>query len=84
MIKTISFTLNGQEMADEFWELSAAEQADFFNQNGFCPNNYNHGYALIQIDRITEMFDENGKEFVTRLYESMKGWESLNMDGEMV
>lgn len=80
--KTIEIDLNGKDMADEFWGLSSIEQANFFNHNGFCPNNYNHGYALTQIDRITEILDENGKSFITKLYESMRGWEELEMAGE--
>lgn len=69
-------------MADEFWGLSSTKQADFFNHNGFFPNNYNCGYALTQIDRITEQLDESGKSFVIKLYESMKGWEELGMVGD--
>jgi hypothetical protein len=32
---------------------------------------------LAQIDRVTEMLDKNGKSFITKLYESMRGWEEL-------
>lgn len=74
IIKTIEIKLSGKELADELWELDCQEQADFFNKNGFVKDNFNHGYASIQIDRITELLDENGRKFIEKLYESMQGW----------
>ena len=65
--------LSGKDLADELWELDCQEQADFFNKNGFVKDNFNHGYALIQIDRITELLDENGRKFIEKLYSSIQG-----------
>ena len=75
--KTVAIKLSGKDLADEFWELSCQEQADFFNKNGFVRDDFNHGFALLQIDRLTELLDENGKRFVSKLYESMKGWQDM-------
>lgn len=80
--KTIEIKLSGKELADELWELDCQEQAEFFNQNGFVKDNFNHGYASIQIDRITELLDENGKRFITKLYDSMQGWDDMRKDAE--
>ena len=77
IIKTIEVVLTGKEMAYEFWELPSKDQADFFNWNGFYPDNYANGRALIQIDNITKLLNANGKEFITKLYESIKGWKEL-------
>lgn len=73
--KTIEIKLSGKELADELWELDCQEQADFFNKNGFVKDNFNKGYASIQIDRITELLDENGRKFIEKLYKSMQGWD---------
>ena len=48
--KAVEIKLSGKDLADELWELDCQEQADFFNKNGFVKDNFNHGYALIQID----------------------------------
>lgn len=81
MIKVVEVVLNGREMACEFWQLTDREQANFFNGNGFYPDNYANGRALIQIDNITKLLNPNGKEFITKLYESMKDWEELEKVG---
>ena len=72
--KTGEIKLSGKDLADELWELDCQEQADFFNKNGFVKDNFNCGYALIQIDRLTELLDENGKRFISKLYDSMQSW----------
>ena len=72
--KTVEIKLSGKDLADELWELDCQEQADFFNKNGFVKDNFNCGYALIQIDRLTELLDENGKRFISKLYDSMQSW----------
>ena len=72
--KTVEIKLSGKDLADELWELDCQEQADFFNKNGFVKNNFNRGRASIQIDRLTELLDENGKRFISKLYDSMQGW----------
>ena len=71
--KTVEIKLSGKDLADELWELDCQEQADFFNKNGFVKDNFNHGYALIQIDRIIELLDENGRKFIEKLYSSLQG-----------
>ena len=53
--KTIEIKLSGKDLADELWELDCQEQADFFNKNGFVIDDFNHGYAITQIDRLTEL-----------------------------
>lgn len=80
--KTIKITLSGKDLADELWELDCQEQADFFNKNGFVKNNFNHGCASIQIDRLTELLDENGKMFISKLYDSMQGWQDIRKEDE--
>lgn len=80
MIKVVNVVLNGREMACEFWQLTDREQANFFNGNGFYPDNYFNGRASTQIDNITKLLNPNGKEFITKLYESMKGWEELEAE----
>ena len=72
--KTVEIKLSGKDLADELWELDCQEQADFFNKNGFVKDNFNHGYAILQIDRLTELLDENGKRFISKLYDSMQSW----------
>ena len=75
--KTLAIKLSGKDLADEFWELGCKEQSDFFNKNGFVRDNFNHGCALIQIDRITELLDENGRKFIKKLYSSMQGCDDM-------
>ena len=72
--KAIEIKLSGKDLADELWELDCQEQADFFNKNGFVKDNFNRGCVSIQIDRLTELLDENGKRFISKLYDSMQGW----------
>ena len=78
--KTVEIKLSGKDLADELWELDCQEQADFFNKNGFVKDNFNCGYALIQIDRLTELLDEKGKKFISKLYDSMQGWQDIRKE----
>ena len=80
--KAVEIKLSGKDLADELWELDCQEQADFFNKNGFVKDNFNHGYAIIQIDRLTELLDENGKKFISKLYGSMQGWQNMRKEDE--
>ena len=82
IIKTVEIKLSGKDLADELWELDCQEQADCFNKNGFVKDNFNCGYALIQIDRLTELLDENGKRFISKLYDSMQGWQDIRRKDE--
>ena len=78
--KTIEIKLSGKDLADELWELDCQEQADFFNKNGFVKNNFNYLGAITQIDRITELLDENGRKFIIKLYNSMRGWDDIRKE----
>ena len=78
--KTVEIKLSGKDLADELWELDCQEQADFFNKNGFVKDNFNHGYAITQINRLTELLDEKGKKFISKLYDSMQGWQDIRKE----
>ena len=80
--KAVEIKLSGKDLADELWELDCQEQADFFNKNGYVKDNFNHGYAIIQIDRLTELLDENGKKFISKLYDSMQGYQDMRKEDE--
>lgn len=80
--KTVEIKLSGKDLADELCELDCQEQAAFFNKNGFVKDNFNHGCASIQIDRLTELLDENGKRFISKLYDSMQGWQDMRKEDE--
>ena len=80
--KTVEIKLSGKDLADELWELDCQEQADFFNKNGFVIDNLNHGYAITQIDRLTELLDEKGKMFISKLYDRMQGWQDVRKEDE--
>ena len=80
--KTVEIKLSGKDLADELWELDCQEQADFFNKNGFVKDNFNCGYALVQIDRLTELLDENGKRFISKLYDSMQSWQDMRKENK--
>ena len=80
--KTVAIKLSGKDLADEFWELGCQEQADFFNKNGFVKDNFNHGFALLQIDRIIELLDENGRKFIEKLYSSMQSLDDMRKEYE--
>ena len=80
--KTVEIKLSGKDLADELWELDCQEQADFFNKNGFVIDNFNHGYAITQIDRLTELLDEKGKMFISKLYDRMQGCQDMRKEDE--
>ena len=80
--KTVEIKLSGKDLADELWELDCQEQADFFNKNRFVKDNFNRECASIQIDRLTELLDENGKRFISKLYDSMQGWQDMRKEDE--
>ena len=67
--------LNGEELAREFWEQDCEQQADFFNQNKFIINEWNHGRAILQIDWLVEFLDDNGRDFIKRIYDSMQEYD---------
>ena len=78
--RTIEIELSGKDLADELWGFDCQEQADFFNKNGFVKDNFNYGCAITQIDRITELLDENGRKFIEKLYSSMQGWDDMRKE----
>ena len=78
--KAVEIKLSGKDLADELWELDCQEQADFFNKNGFVKDNFNRGRALIQINRLTKLLDEKGKKFISKLYDSMQGWQDIRKE----
>ena len=67
--------LNGEELAREFWEQDCEQQAEFFNQNKFITNGWNHGGAILQIDWFVEYLDDNGRDFIKRIYDSMQEYD---------
>lgn len=75
---TKSISLNGEELAEEFWEKSDIEQAEFFNKNKFKDNNWGNGNAIIQIDSLVDSLDDNGREFIEKIYSSLQGWRYYN------
>lgn len=70
---TKAISLSGEEIAEEFLEKDCEEQANFFNKNKLKDNDWNHGRALIQIDNFVDMLDENGREFIEKIYSSLQG-----------
>ena len=68
--------LNGEELAREFWEQDCEQQAEFFNQNKFITNEWNHGRAILQIDWLVEYLDNNGRDFIRRIYDSMQEYDN--------
>ena len=70
--------LNGEELAREFWEQDCEQQAEFFNQNKFITNEWNHGRAILQIDWLVDCLDDNGRTFIEKIYSSLQGWYDVN------
>lgn len=66
--------LNGEELAREFWEQDCEQQADFFNKNKLQENQWHDGRALMQIDYFVDNLDDNGREFIEKIYSSLQGW----------
>lgn len=75
---TKAISLSGEEIAEEFWEKNCEEQANFFNKNKLKDNDWNHGRALIQIDNFVDMLDDDGREFIEKIYSSLQGWYHYN------
>lgn len=75
---TKEISLSGEEIAEEFWEKNCEEQANFFNKNKLKDNDWNHGMALIQIDNFVDALDDNGREFIEKIYSSLQGWHYYN------
>ena len=75
---TKAISLSGEEIAEEFWEKNCEEQANFFNKNKLKDNDWNHGRALIQVDNFVDMLDDNGREFIEKIYSSLQGWYHYN------
>ena len=75
---TKTIDLSGEELSEEFWEKNCEQQAEFFNKNKFKNDNWNHGRALAQIDNFVDMLDDNGREFIEKIYSSLQGWHYYN------
>lgn len=66
--------LNGEELAKEFCEKNCFEQAEFFNKNKLQENDWNHGYAILQIDRFVDELNDSGIEFIEKIYKRLQLW----------
>lgn len=66
-------SLNGEELAEEFWDKDCIQQAEFFNKNKF-----KDGEGLTQIDNFVDLLDDNGREFIEKIYSSLQGWHYYN------
>lgn len=66
-------SLSGEELAEEFWEKDCIQQAEFFNKNKF-----KSGEGLTQIDNFVDLLDDNGREFIEKIYSSLQGWHYYN------
>jgi hypothetical protein len=77
---TISQTirLSGEELAEEFAEKDCEEQAAFFNKNMLKNDDWNFGMALMQIDDFVDLLDDNGREFIEKIYASLQDWHRHN------
>lgn len=71
-------SLSGEELAEEFWDKDCIQQAEFFNKNKLKDDNWNHGRALTQIDNFVDMLDDDGRDFIERIYASLQGWHYYN------
>ena len=65
--------LSGEELAEEFWDKDCMHQAEFFNKNKF-----QGGEGLTQIDNFVDMLDDNGRDFIEKIYSSLQGWHYYN------
>lgn len=72
--------LSGEELAKEFWDSNAEQQAEFFNKNKLQEDNWNHGRAIVQIDYFVNYLDDNGREFIEKIYSSLQGWKAMEED----
>ena len=71
-------SLSGEELAEEFWEKNCEQQAEFFNKNKLKNDNWNHGRALTQIDSFVDSLDDDGREFIEKIYASLQDWHRCN------
>ena len=76
---TKEIELSGNELAEQFWEMSCTDQAEFFNQNKFMDveNSYR---ARIQLDNFVDSLNDDGRTFIKMIWDSLQGWEELNKD----
>ena len=76
---TKEIELSGNELAEQFWEMSCTDQAEFFNQNKFMDveNSYR---SHLQLDNFVDTLNEDGRAFVKMIWDSLQGWEELNKD----
>lgn len=74
---TKQIELSGNELAEQFWEMSCTDQAEFFNNNKFMDveNSYR---ARIQLDRLIEYLNEDGVKFIKMIFDSVKELEEIN------
>ena len=75
---TKAISLSGEELAEEFWEKDCEQQAEFFNKNKLKNDQWNHGRALTQIDNFVDLLDDDGREFIEKIYASLQGWYYYN------
>lgn len=73
IIVTKAISLSGEELAEEFWEKDCEQQAEFFNKNKF-----KGGEGLSQIDNFVDMLDDNGRDFIEKIYRSLQGFHYYN------
>lgn len=71
-------SLSGEELAEEFWDKDCVEQAEFFNKNKFKDINWYRGRALAQIDNFVDLLDDDGRDFIEKIYSSLQGWHYYN------
>ena len=75
---TKAINLSGEELAEEFWDQNCEQQAEFFNKNKLKDNNWNNRQALTQIDLFVDLLDDDGREFIEKIYSSLQGWYHYN------
>lgn len=75
--------LSGEDLAREFWDKNCYEQAEFFNKNKLRENNWNQGCAILQIDSFVDELDENGIEFIEKIYSSLQGLKDEKSDNSL-
>lgn len=69
---TTEVSLDGDELAKEFWEKDCGEQAKFFNNNLFMKDNWQSGRAIIQLDWLVSELDDNGIKFIEMLHDRVQ------------
>lgn len=76
---TKQIELNGNELAEQFWEMDCIEQAGFFNNNKFMDVENLHRSHL-QIDNLVDSLNEDGRAFIKMIFDSIEEWEEINED----